>query len=567
MATRYVTQLTELLNKLGVAVPSNIRADQNLTIDLIEDCLASIESDNTVNTKDATAIATDILLAKTAYVKGLKVTGTLVAGGTDTSDADAIAADILLSKTAYVNGEKLIGTLEAGGGGGSYVLETTTVEGVLSEAAIMALATVTQGTTEDAIVEVMHGTEKFLFIPTDVISEGITLVGAEVGPDSSEVYGMTIDIIGEPGAMSGEVISIVTMDREEQISGWLTDNLKVHMFNAGTPGVDTSDADAIAADIALGKTAYADGVKLTGTLEGGGGDNYVAYHTTVGGTIDNATFTALAALGSDIIIEVTHNSIKNLFIAHTLQSEESGPILVLLGGGIGEMASDVMYDILIEAVGEPGSFVCTISTVTTYTETPVDETADWMGDEVVIHMYNSGMPGVNTSDADAIASDIALGKTAYAGGVKLTGTSVSGGIDTSDANAASSDILVDKTAYVNGVKLVGTSLATTKQVTYGIVVGTDFSEAPSAFLATPNNNVIITIVHLDVTYKFVIVQSDASSLTLYGGTASAIYGLNLVITGGVVSIDSIMNLTTGTPTDELANWTGDLGAVITYQTA
>ena len=100
MATRYVTQLTELLNKLGVAVPSNIRADQNLTIDLIEDCLASIESDNTVDTKDATAIATDILLAKTAYVKGLKVTGTLVAGGTDTSDADAIAADILLSKNS-----------------------------------------------------------------------------------------------------------------------------------------------------------------------------------------------------------------------------------------------------------------------------------------------------------------------------------------------------------------------------------------------------------------------------------------------------------------------------------
>lgn len=39
--------------------------------------------------------------------------------------------------------------------------------------------------------------------------------------------------------------------------------------------VDTSDADAVAADIALNKTAYVNGIKIVGTSEGGGGTSYM----------------------------------------------------------------------------------------------------------------------------------------------------------------------------------------------------------------------------------------------------------------------------------------------------
>lgn len=72
-----------------------------------------------VNTNDANAVASDLLLGKTAYVKGEKIFGTLIAEvepgqptyGLDTSDATASPGDVVAGKTFYARGQKMTGTL------------------------------------------------------------------------------------------------------------------------------------------------------------------------------------------------------------------------------------------------------------------------------------------------------------------------------------------------------------------------------------------------------------------------------------------------------------------------
>lgn len=71
-----------------------------------------------IDLTDATLGQSDgakILAGETAYGKdGEKITGTSTYDA-DTSDADASASEILLSKTAYVNGNKLTGTMPNNG--------------------------------------------------------------------------------------------------------------------------------------------------------------------------------------------------------------------------------------------------------------------------------------------------------------------------------------------------------------------------------------------------------------------------------------------------------------------
>ena len=259
-----------------------------------------------VDTSDANATSSDIITGKTAYVDGKKVIGEATAG-IDTSDATAIAADIRLGKTAYAKDAKLTGTIEDYAGStpiqltnqngeklntkGKYCPEDITVVPQLQE------KTVTPSETQQTATPDANYAGLSKVIVGAVQTKEVTVTPAK-GQQVLEVTDnkyykkVTVEAIPADYVIPSGTIQI-TENGVVDVSGKANANVNV------PTGVDTNDATAVSGDILSGKTAYAKGVKLTGSVLTYDGA-FVGNTHTITATLTNVT----AASGNATTIAV-----------------------------------------------------------------------------------------------------------------------------------------------------------------------------------------------------------------------------------------------------------------------
>lgn len=434
--------------------------------------------DNNVNMKfnaNYSDVATTIGLTPDKIKRGetiLNVAGN-VQEGIDTSDANAVETDILSGKTAYVDGNKIIGTITS--------KEAQTYIPSSSEQVINA-------------GQYLSGAQTISAVPTEEKTITPSASAQEITPTENKF------------------LSKVTVSGDANLTA---ENVKSGVTIFGIEGSYTSDANAMTEDIAMNKTAYINGQKITGSLP--------LFPNSRTFTVDNA---GVADNIEDSELEFTTINTAKQILDSNLNMKFSAP-----------------YSDIVTAIGL---------------------TADKLiSGNTILGIEGAAPTGIDTSDATATADDIVVNKTAYANGQKITGTIptattitedgsvqlesdgrfrasatvpndiylhsdetprmiwlnltksqvaetigltadkiVSGntildvagtapitGTDTSDATASANDIRFGESAYVNGEKIEG-SLSTIFNLGYQVdsVVWTDETEQNQLKLDIPVNN-------------------------------------------------------------------------------
>lgn len=348
----------------------------------------------------------------------LGVAGTADTGGIDTSDATATNEDIAAGKTAYVNGQKVTGII--------HTLSADEIEEVNS-------FNQDSVTNEDSKVSMNY-------------SFGMNYLFRE----SSKIK------ISLPDTYVANATNLTA------------NKLLVGNTVMGIVGTATSDADALADDIVENKIAYVNGQKVTGTIMDMG-STPLEFSSSDGSDIsisdNNLVFTELSDMDlvlrpeTQVIVKGSFANVANKIGLTADKLVEGNTILGIVGTATSlKGQTKTIIPSTMEQVIEPDEGYNGLTSVTV---NAVD----------------------NTIDANIVANNIRKDITILG----VTGT-LDVGIDTSDADALANDIVVGKTAYVDNEKVTGTLniVSSPNEFTSGATVSTDI-ESSRLVLSTTNN--------------------------------------------------------------------------------
>ncbi len=303
----------------------------------------NVEEKSATPTKSAQSIT-----PSTGSVLGAVNVAAIPAEFVDVTDTNAKAAQILTGYSAAVDkGDGTYGVIDgnmANQGAVSQTLNTTT--------------------TSYTIPAGYHNGSGKVTVKTETPSSSVT-------PSTEEQV-----ITGADGAL----LTKVTVAGDENL---VAGNVRAGKSIFGVAGSFTSDANATAADMLLGKTAYVNGAKVTGTI----------------------TSTAFEDANFSITNEVEGPSVPDY---------------------------PNTYSTIIPSAYYPNGATVRVGAISK-TVTPTKETQIIdNGIEFLTTVTVNPIPAeyITTTDADAVAGNILEGKTAYVNGVKVTGAMTNNGSPT-----------------------------------------------------------------------------------------------------------------------------------------